>query len=150
VSWDMLTLAPDKMMRCSQVFAPSVFAIFVALSASAADFTNVVITRATAAMQAAMPRAQSDPGRPIFHIAAPAQWINDPNGPIYHDGRYHLFYQLHPFSDESGPKYWGHVRSRDLVRWETLPIALAPSIEAGEAEVWSGCCTVNGEGKPMI
>ncbi len=76
--------------------------------------------------------------------------MNDPNGPVYHRGRYHLFYQLHPFSDEGGPKYWGHVRSRDLVKWEPLPIALAPSLDAGEAEVWSGCCTLNGRGKPMI
>ncbi len=87
---------------------------------------------------------------PLFHITAPAQWINDPNGPIFYRGFYHLFYQLHPFSDRSGPKYWGHVRSRDLVKWEHLPIALAPSTDAGEAEVWSGCCTINGRGEPMI
>ncbi|HWF18903.1 MAG TPA: glycoside hydrolase family 32 protein, partial [Verrucomicrobiae bacterium] len=112
--------------------------------------TNPAIDRAMAAVQAAAPRAQSDPDRPIFHVTSPAQWINDPNGPIYYKGFYHLFYQLHPFSDESGPKYWGHVRSRDLAKWETLPIALWPSTELGEAEVWSGCCTINGEGKPMI
>jgi beta-fructofuranosidase len=115
-----------------------------------AGSVDEAITRATAAIQAAAPRAQSDPARPIFHVTAPAQWINDPNGPIYYRGFYHLFYQLHPFSDGSGPKYWGHVRSRDLAKWETLPIALAPATEAGEAEVWSGCCTINGRGKPMI
>ena len=96
-----------------------------------------------------MPRAQADPNHPIFHVTAPAQWINDPNGPIFYKGCYHLFYQLHPFSDESGPKYWGRVRSHDLVKWEPLPIALWPSAEAGETEVWSGCCTVNGLGEPM-
>ena len=42
------------------------------------------------------------------------------------------------------------LRSRDLAKWETLPIALAPSLDAGEAEVWSGCCTIDGQGKPMI
>ena len=110
---------------------------------------NEALARATAAVQAAAPRAQADPARPISHVTAPAQWINDPNGPIYHKGFYHLFYQLHPFSDGSGPKYWGHVRSRDLVKWEQLPIALAPSGEAGEAEIWSGCCTINGKGEPM-
>ena len=46
----------------------------------------------------------------------------------FYKGYYHLFYQLHPFSDGSGPKYWGHVRSRDLVKWEPLPIALAPKV----------------------
>jgi beta-fructofuranosidase len=110
---------------------------------------NDALARATAAVQAAASRAQADPTRPIFHVTSPAQWINDPNGPIYHKGVYHLFYQLHPFSDGSGPKYWGHVRSRDLAQWEHLPIALAPSGDAGEAEIWSGCCTINGKGEPM-
>lgn len=108
------------------------------------------IARAEAAIQAAVPRAQSDPARPIFHVASPAQWMNDPNGPVYYKGYYHLFYQLHPFSDGSGPKYWGHVRSRDLAKWEPLPIALWPSTELGETEVWSGCCTINPKGRPMI
>jgi beta-fructofuranosidase len=116
---------------------------------SQAENTNPAIIRATAAVEAAVPRAQADPAHPIFHITSPAQWMNDPNGPIYYKGYYHLFYQLHPFSDQGGPKYWGHVRSRDLAKWENLPIALWPSTELGEAEVWSGCCTINGLGEPM-
>jgi beta-fructofuranosidase len=75
--------------------------------------------------------------------------MNDPNGPIFYQGYYHLFYQLTPFSDASGIKYWGHVRSRDLVKWEPLPIALWPSTELGEDSIWSGCCTINGLGQPM-
>jgi len=138
------------MMPRFRILALSLATLSFASAASLADFTNEAIARAAAAMQAAVPRAQSDPAHPIFHVTAPAQWINDPNGPIYYKGRYHLFYQLHPFSDGSGPKYWGHARSRDLVKWETLPIALAPSTDAGEAEVWSGCCTINGQGQPMI
>jgi beta-fructofuranosidase len=114
-----------------------------------AQITNDAILRAEAAVQAAVPRAQSDPAHPVFHVASPAQWMNDPNGPIFYHGYYHLFYQLTPDSDESGIKYWGHVRSRDLVKWEPLPIALWPSTELGEASIWSGCCTINGEGKPM-
>jgi beta-fructofuranosidase len=118
--------------------------------ASPAETAEEALTRAASAVQAAAPRAQADPARPIFHVTAPAQWINDPNGPIFHKGYYHLFYQLHPFSDEGGTKYWGHVRSRDLVKWEPLPIALAPSNDKGEAEIWSGSCTINGNGEPMI
>jgi len=114
------------------------------------EMTNDAVARATAAVEAATPRAQSDPSHPIFHVASPAQWMNDPNGPIFYKGFYHLFYQLNPFSDGDGPKHWGHVRSRDLVKWERLPIALWPSTEAGESGVWSGCCTVNGRGEPMI
>src|SRR3989441_4905975 len=138
------------MIRLFRHFPAALLTLAFASSASAAEVTNDAIARATEAIQAATPRAQSDPARPVFHVTAPAQWINDPNGPIYYRGRYHLFYQLHPFNDRSGPKYWGHVRSRDLAKWEALPIALAPSLNAGEAEVWSGCCTINGQGKPMI
>jgi beta-fructofuranosidase len=114
-----------------------------------AQTTNETILSATAAMQAAVPRAQADPWHPVFHVTSPAQWMNDPNGPIFYKGYYHLFYQLTPFSDASGIKYWGHVRSRNLVTWEPLPIALWPSTELGESSIWSGCCTINGEGKPM-
>jgi beta-fructofuranosidase len=115
-----------------------------------AESVDAALARATAAIEAATPRAQADPAHPIFHVTSPAQWINDPNGPIFHKGFYHLFYQLHPFSDASGPKYWGHVRSRDLVKWEQLPIALWPSTALSEVEIWSGCCTINGQGEPMI
>jgi beta-fructofuranosidase len=117
---------------------------------SPAETDQEALACATTAVQAAVPRAQVDPAHPIFHITAPAQWMNDPNGPIFYRGVYHLFYQLTPFSDESGIKYWGHVCSRDLVKWEHLPIALAPSGDKGEESIWSGCCTVNGEGQPMI
>src|SRR5690348_6322909 len=128
--------------------------LFVALSLtprlSPGQTAEENLARATAAVDAAAPRAQADPSRPIFHVLAPAQWMNDPNGPIFYRGYYHLFYQLHPFSDQDGTKYWGHVRSRDLVKWERLPIALAPSNDQGEEAIWSGSCTINGLGQPMI
>jgi len=113
------------------------------------ETANEALIRAEAAVKAATPRAQADPAHPIFHVTAPAQWVNDPNGPIFHKGFYHLFYQLTPYSDESGIKYWGHVRSRDLAKWEHLPIALAPSGNLGEESIWSGCCVLNGLGQPM-
>jgi beta-fructofuranosidase len=115
-----------------------------------ADTAEQTLVRAAAAVKAATPRAQADPARPIFHVTSPAQWVNDPNGPIFYQGYYHLFYQLHPFSDRDGQKFWGHVRSRDLVKWEHLPIALAPSGDIGEEAIWSGSCTINGLGQPMI
>src|SRR5215212_342365 len=106
---------------------------------SRGETMNEALARATAAVQAAAPRAQADPMRPIFHVTSPAQWINDPNGPIFHKGYYHLFYQLDPFTDRGGVKYWGHVRSRDLAKWEQLPIAIAPSGDRNEETIWSGC-----------
>ena len=61
-----------------------------------------------------------------YHLMAPVGWINDPNGFIYYRNEYHMFYQYHPYSAEWGPMYWGHAKSKDLIHWEHLPIALAP------------------------
>ena len=64
--------------------------------------------------------------RPQLHFTPASQWMNDPNGMVYLDGEYHLFYQYHPFSNKWGPMHWGHALSRDLVHWQQLPIALYP------------------------
>ncbi len=67
-----------------------------------------------------------EPHRPQFHFSPEANWMNDPNGMVYFDGEYHLFYQYYPDSTVWGPMHWGHAVSQDLVRWEHLPIALYP------------------------
>lgn len=108
------------------------------------------IAKATASVERARARAEADPTKPIFHLTAPANWINDPNGPIFYGGYYHVFYQHNPYGDQWGHMHWGHVRSRDLVEWEHLPIALWPSLELGEEHVFSGCATTNAKGQPLI
>jgi fructan beta-fructosidase len=52
--------------------------------------------------------------------------MNDPNGLIYHDGWYHMYYQFYPDDINHGPMHWGHARSRDFLCWENLPVALYP------------------------
>lgn len=64
--------------------------------------------------------------RPLIHLTAPQNWINDPNGLIWDGEYFHLFYQHHPHSMQWGPMHWGHARSKDLLRFEHLPMALAP------------------------
>lgn len=76
--------------------------------------------------------------RPLWHIAPPQGLLNDPNGFIYHDGKYHLFYQLYPFACEHKDKYWAHVTSTDLVNWQSQPMALFPSDWFDSHGVFSG------------
>ncbi|MBF0289841.1 MAG: glycoside hydrolase family 32 protein [SAR324 cluster bacterium] len=72
-------------------------------------------------------RIQQHPWREHYHFQAPVGWMNDPHGLIQFNGRFHLFYQYHPFSGKWGTMHWGHAMSDDLIHWEHLPVALAPS-----------------------
>ncbi|MCU1237334.1 MAG: hypothetical protein JWP63_5301 [Candidatus Solibacter sp.] len=108
------------------------------------------IPKAMAAMRDAIAKAESDPARPVYHFHPPAQWNNDPNGTIFYRGWHHLFYQVNPYGATWGHMHWGHARSRDLVNWEHLPIALWPSEEQGEEHVFSGAAMPAADGRPRI
>lgn len=107
------------------------------------------LVKADAAVRAAVATAASDPTRPAYHFHAPAQWMNDPNGPIFYKGWYHVFYQSNPYGDQWDHMHWGHARSRDLVHWEDMPTALWPSLSQGEKHVFSGAIFPGPGGKPI-
>ncbi|MFD1597893.1 glycoside hydrolase family 32 protein, partial [Halobellus rarus] len=95
-------------------------------------------------------RLRDDPHRPRFHISPPANWINDPNGLIEHEGRYHVFYQYNPAGPYHHAIHWGHAVSDDLVHWRDEPLALAPSPDGPDRDgCWSGCA-VDDDGTPTL
>lgn len=90
-------------------------------------------------------RLAFDLHRPQYHFLPPSNWMNDPNGVIQWKGQYHLFYQYNPTGPLWGNIHWGHAVSPDLIHWNDLPVALAPTPGgADEAGCFSGCAVVAG------
>ena len=97
-------------------------------------------------------RFSDDPHRPAYHFLAPSNFMGDPNGPIFWDGQYHLFYQYNPDGayDDSRRMHWGHAASADLLHWTDLPIALSPDPDGPDR---SGCFSggaINWDGVPTL
>jgi fructan beta-fructosidase len=93
--------------------------------------------------------------RPKFHFTPPKMWMNDPNGMVFFEGEYHLFYQHYPDANVWGSMHWGHAISKDMVNWEHLPIALFPDelglIFSGSVVVdWKNTSGFGKEGKPPL
>lgn len=92
----------------------------------------------------------SEEEKPVFHLAPPVGWLNDPNGFSLYQGKIHLFYQYHPYSAVWGPMHWGHSVSEDFVKWEELPVALAPDRDYDAAGCFSGSAIETEEGHVLF
>jgi beta-fructofuranosidase len=95
-------------------------------------------------------RLAADPLRPQYHLLPAKNWMNDPNGPIYWKGHYHMFFQYNPNAAVWGDMHWAHAVSEDMIHWRHLPIALAPTAGWDDA---NGCFTgsaVNDHGTATI
>jgi len=96
-------------------------------------------------------RLADDHHRPAYHLSSPANWLNDPNGLIKHDGEYHVFYQYNPGGPFHNAIHWGHAVSDDLVHWEDRPVALAPDPDGPDRDgCWSGCTVIDTDGTPTL
>ncbi|HFI0571880.1 TPA: glycoside hydrolase family 32 protein [Streptococcus suis] len=83
--------------------------------------------------------------KPQAHLTPETGWMNDPNGFVYFRGEYHLFYQFNPYESVWGPMHWGHAKSKDLVNWEQLPVALAPDKAYDKDGCFSGSAIVKDD-----
>ncbi|HEL2575243.1 TPA: glycoside hydrolase family 32 protein [Streptococcus suis] len=83
--------------------------------------------------------------KPQAHLTPETGWMNDPNGFVYFRGEYHLFYQFNPYESVWGPMHWGHAKSKDLINWEHLPVALAPDKAYDKDGCFSGSAIVKDD-----
>jgi beta-fructofuranosidase len=120
------------------------------LQKTSAFAAATVLRRSTGAQTGQSSSIALDPLRPSCHLLPPHNWMNDPNGPIWWKGKYHLFYQLNPHAAVWGDMHWGHATSTDMVHWQHQPIALTPTPGGADSEgCFSGSAIVHN-GVPTI
>ena len=110
---------------------------------------RTTLARARAFEQKYWPHLSADE-QPRFHVTGGIGWINDPNGFSRYQGEYHLFYQYYPYDVKWGPMHWGHVKTRDFVRWERLPAALAPDMPYDKDGCFSGGAIELPDGRHLL
>lgn len=92
----------------------------------------------------------SNNDRPQFHFSSPVGWLNDPNGFSEYKGEHHLFFQYYPYATHWDSMHWGHTKSKDFIKWEYLPVALAPDCEYDNFGVFSGSAIEEEEKQILV
>lgn len=87
---------------------------------------------------------------PRFHVTGGVGWLNDPNGFSLYKGEYHLFFQYYPYDTHWNDMHWGHVKSRDFIRWERLPCAMAPDMDYDCKGCFSGSAIELPDGRHLL
>ena len=103
-------------------------------------FSSAFLTALSFSWPADEANARDQAYRPQFHFTPAKNWMNDPNGLVFYEGEYHLFYQYNPFGNDWGHMSWGHAVSSDMVHWKDLPVAL---MEENGIMIFSGSMVVD-------
>src|ERR1700754_2037054 len=92
----------------------------------------------------------ADPLRPQYHLLPAHNWMNDPNGPIFFRGKYHMFHQYNPMGAVWGNMHWAHATSPDMIHWQHEGIALVPTPGGPDQDgVFSGSAVLD-KGRPTM
>jgi len=139
---------PMKPIETPRINRRNIIQALIALSLGGSASPNWIVPAALG--ESVDATSTRDPRRPQFHLLPVENWMNDPNGPIYWNGNYHMFYQYNPNGAFWGDMHWGHAISTDMVHWKRLPIALSPTPGGPDADgCFSGTAVVY-EGKVVV
>lgn len=125
------------------------FLIVISASAQSWDNWKLEPQNIDRAIAALSPAIEEDSLRPAFHLTPPVGCMGDPNGGIFHNGWYHIFYGLQPFASHPGGWYWAHARSKDLLHWEAMPTGITPAFDLGLSAIGSGSTIITEDGQPL-
>jgi beta-fructofuranosidase len=124
--------------------------LFAKLSAAAALTPAWVHAMPRPSTERGGTKLSSDPLRPQYHLLPSHNWMNDPNGPIFFRGRYHMFYQYNPQGAVWGTMNWAHATSADMIYWKHEPVAISPTRGGPDQDgVFSGSAVIDN-GKPIV
>jgi beta-fructofuranosidase len=133
----------------SRLVLLALIAVFWNISSLQAQSWKLTPENITRALEKASEKVSQDSLHPAYHLTPPAGCMGDPNGGIYYNGWYHIFYGLNPFSGTPGGWYWAHAKSKDLLHWEHFKPGLTPAFDLGLTHVGSGSTIINDQGKPL-